>query len=113
LPGTELFFEAANVLLTRVARWSALKAWEMRIAKRKCLSKAGLAVARKLAVIFAPDVDRRHRILLVSASICHASGVTVPRVSAASSLSDWSLGRSQSFYGMRPQAAISQEKRLG
>ena len=27
-------FEAANVLLTRVAKWSALKAWGMRIAKR-------------------------------------------------------------------------------
>jgi transposase len=44
-------FEAANVLLTRVARWSALKAWGMRIAKRKSLSKARVAVARKLAVI--------------------------------------------------------------
>ena len=27
-------YEAANVLLTRVAKWSALKAWGMRIAKR-------------------------------------------------------------------------------
>jgi transposase len=53
-------FEAANVLLTRVARWSALKAWGMRIAKRKSLSKARVAVARKLAAILQPDVDRRH-----------------------------------------------------
>jgi transposase len=44
-------FEAANVLLTRVARWSTLKAWGMRIAKRTSLSKARVAVARKLAVI--------------------------------------------------------------
>jgi len=44
-------FEAANVLLTRVAKWSALKAWGVRIAKRKSLSKARVAVARKLAVI--------------------------------------------------------------
>jgi transposase len=44
-------YEAANVLLTRVARWSSLKAWGMRIAKRKSLSKARVAVARKLAVI--------------------------------------------------------------
>jgi hypothetical protein len=36
-------YEAANVLLTRVAKWSALKAWGVRLAK--------LAVARKLAVI--------------------------------------------------------------
>lgn len=44
-------YEAANVLLTRVARWSALKAWGMRIAKRRSMSKARVAVARKLAVI--------------------------------------------------------------
>ena len=44
-------FEAANVLLTRVARWSTLKAWGMRIAKRTSLSKARVAVARKLTVI--------------------------------------------------------------
>jgi len=44
-------FEAANVLLTRVSRWSSLKAWGMRIAKRTSLSKARVAVARKLAVI--------------------------------------------------------------
>ena len=44
-------FEAANVLLTRVSRWSCRKAWGMRIAKRTSLSKARVAVARKLAVI--------------------------------------------------------------
>ena len=44
-------FEAANVLLTRVAKWSALKAWGMRIANRASLNKARVAVARKLAVI--------------------------------------------------------------
>ena len=44
-------YEAANVLLTRVAKWSALKAWGMRIAKRSSLAKAKVAVARKLAVI--------------------------------------------------------------
>jgi transposase len=44
-------YEAANVLLTRVTKWSALKAWGMRIAKRRSLSKAKVAVARKLAVI--------------------------------------------------------------
>jgi transposase len=44
-------YEAANVLLTRVAKWSALKAWGLRIAKRRSLSKARVAVARKLAVI--------------------------------------------------------------
>jgi len=44
-------FEAANVLLTRVAKWSTLKAWGMRIARRSGIRKAKVAVARKLAVI--------------------------------------------------------------
>jgi hypothetical protein len=57
-------FEAAGVLLTRVPKWSALKAWGMRLAKRNGLKawgmrlakrnglrKATVAVARKLAVI--------------------------------------------------------------
>src|ERR1700739_2752733 len=44
-------YEAANVLLTRVAKWSALKAWGIRLAKRTGLRKAKVAVARKLAVI--------------------------------------------------------------
>jgi transposase len=40
-------YEAANVMLTRVSRWSALKAWGIRIAKRTGLRKAKVAVARK------------------------------------------------------------------
>src|SRR4029450_3662820 len=40
-------YEAANVLLTRVAKWSALKAWGIRLAKRSGLRKAKVAVARK------------------------------------------------------------------
>jgi transposase len=44
-------YEAANVLLTRVAKRSALKAWGIRLAKRSGLRKAKVAVARKLAVI--------------------------------------------------------------
>ena len=44
-------YEAANVLLTRVAKWSALKAWGLRLAKRSGLRKAKVALARKLAVI--------------------------------------------------------------
>src|SRR3979411_3360677 len=32
-------FEAAGVLLTRVPKWSALKAWGMRLVKRKKLPK--------------------------------------------------------------------------
>jgi transposase len=44
-------YEAANMLLTRVAKWSAVKAWGIRLAKRSGLRKAKVAVARKLAVI--------------------------------------------------------------
>ncbi len=35
-------YEAANVLLTRVAKWSALKAWGIRLAKRSGLRKANI-----------------------------------------------------------------------
>jgi transposase len=44
-------FEAAGVLLTRVDRWSPLKAWGVRLMKRVGATKAKVAVARKLAVI--------------------------------------------------------------
>ena len=44
-------FDAAGVLLTRVQKWSALKAWGMRLRKRSGLMKAMVAVARKLAVL--------------------------------------------------------------
>jgi transposase len=44
-------FEAAGILLTRVEKWSPLKAWGVRLAKRSGLKKAKIAVARKLAVI--------------------------------------------------------------
>ena len=46
-----LLFEAAHVLLTRVTRWSALKAWGMRLMKRIGAKRAKVAVARKMAVI--------------------------------------------------------------
>jgi transposase len=44
-------FEAAGTLLTRVEKWSALKTWGLRLAKRSGMKKAKIAVARKLAVI--------------------------------------------------------------
>ena len=39
------------MLLTRVPKWSALKAWGTKLIKRNGLRKAKVAVARKLAVI--------------------------------------------------------------
>ncbi len=44
-------FEAASVLLSVVKRWSVLKAWGVRLAKRVGIKKAKTAVARKLAVV--------------------------------------------------------------
>ena len=44
-------FEAAGVLMTRVAHWSKLKAWAHRLWKRIGFKKAKIALARKLAVI--------------------------------------------------------------
>jgi len=44
-------FEAAGIILHRVSRWSTLKAWGTRLARRIGTRKATVAVARKLAVI--------------------------------------------------------------
>jgi transposase len=44
-------FEAAGVILHRVSKWSALKAWGTRLAKTTGTKKATVAVARKLFVI--------------------------------------------------------------
>jgi transposase len=46
-----LLFEAATTLLSRVQRWSAPKAWAVRLAKRAGMNKARTALARKLAVL--------------------------------------------------------------
>jgi transposase len=56
-------YEAANVLLTRVKKPSALQAWGLRIAKRSGMKKARIAVARKLAVIM-------HQMLLTDEFFC-------------------------------------------
>ena len=44
-------YEAANIILSRVTRFSALKAWAMRVAKVRGLKRAKVALARKLAVV--------------------------------------------------------------
>ncbi len=46
-----LLYEAAQVLLTRVSKWSWLKAWAMNVAKRRGQRRAIVALARRLAVI--------------------------------------------------------------
>lgn len=56
-------YEAANVLLTRSTRWSALKAWAMRVARDRGLNRARVALARKLALIM-------HRMWLDGSTFC-------------------------------------------
>jgi transposase len=46
-----MLYEAAQILLVRSTKWSWLKAWTMKIAKRRGLKKAIVALARRLAVI--------------------------------------------------------------
>jgi len=44
-------FEAAHVMLLRVQRFSALRAWALRVARARGLKRAKVALARKLAVV--------------------------------------------------------------
>jgi transposase len=46
-----LLVEAANVVLTRLQRTCALQRWGRRVLAKKGLSKARVAVARKLSVL--------------------------------------------------------------
>jgi len=46
-----MLYEAAQILLVRSTRWSWLKAWAMKIASRRGLKRAIVALARRLAVI--------------------------------------------------------------
>jgi hypothetical protein len=89
-------YEAANVLLTRVAKWSALKAWGIRLAKRSGLRKAKVGVARKLAVIL-------HRMWVDSTEFNWSSkssrvpaGDDVPAGTVAVVRSPWSYDAEQS-----------------
>jgi transposase len=46
-----MLYEAANVILTRPVKGSALKSWAARLAQRAGMRKAKVALARKLAVV--------------------------------------------------------------
>jgi transposase len=46
-----LLVEAGVVILTRSKKWSKIKAWGLKIMRKKGIKKASLAVGRKLAVI--------------------------------------------------------------
>jgi hypothetical protein len=47
-----MLFEAAQSMLTRTIKWSWLKAWGMKIAKRRGMKRAIVAVARRMAATF-------------------------------------------------------------
>ena len=44
-----MLYEAAQSLLTQSGKWSWLKAWGMRVAQRRGMRRAIVAVARRLA----------------------------------------------------------------
>lgn len=44
-------YEAANVILSRVTRFSSLKRWALDVARRRGLKRAKVALARKLATV--------------------------------------------------------------
>ena len=39
------------MIMTRVAKWSRIKAWAMNVAKRRGAKRAKVALARKLGVV--------------------------------------------------------------
>ena len=65
-----LLYEAAQVLLTRVQKWSWLKAWAVNVARRRGLQKAIVALARRLGCDHAPPLERRRRVPLDEGE-CH------------------------------------------
>ena len=46
-----MLYEAAQSMLVHSTRWSWLEAWAMKIAKRRGMKRAIVALARRLAVI--------------------------------------------------------------
>ncbi len=46
-----MLYEAAHIMLVRSTKWSWLRAWAMKIARRRGMKKAIVALARRLAVI--------------------------------------------------------------
>ena len=46
-----MLYEAAHIMLVRLATWSWLKAWAMKIARQRGIKKAIVALARRMAVI--------------------------------------------------------------
>lgn len=62
-------YEAANAVLTRAVRFSALKRWALEVAKRRGNKRAKVALARKLASVL-------HRIWADGTEFCWDQGAT-------------------------------------
>jgi transposase len=62
-------FEAADAMLTRAVRLSALKAWALRVASRQGMKQAKVALARTFAVIM-------HRMWLDGTAFCWGKQAT-------------------------------------
>lgn len=43
--------QAATILLSSSRKWSTLRAWGIKVAKRRGFNRARIAVARKLAIV--------------------------------------------------------------
>ena len=69
-----MLYEAAQVLLTHGGKWSWLKAWGIRVAQRRGMRRAIVAVARRLAVVL-------HRMWVDGSEFrCRKDTTTVPTV---------------------------------
>ena len=68
-------YQAANVLFHH-GRWSSLKSWAMRIAKRGCVKAAKVALARRLAVVM-------HRMWIGGTDLRWSNATVAAEVTAA------------------------------
>jgi len=69
-------YEAANVLLSRVTRFSALKRWGMDVARRRGMKRAKVALARKIGVIL-------HRMWVDGTNFRWTKEASAPRLAQA------------------------------
>ena len=73
-PFRTMLYDAAQVLLTHSGKWSWLKAWGRRVAQRRGIRRAIVAVARRLAVVL-------HRMWVDGSEFCWSKGsAAVPAV---------------------------------
>ena len=78
-----MLYEAAHSLLTHSRQWSWLKAWGIRVAQRRGMRRAVVAVARRLAVVPSPDA--------AAAQAYHAAGA-LQRAQPCRSQRSWRRG---------------------